>query len=77
MQEKSRKPENSKSQPKTQDSNQAELHEAFVDTQNNCPLCATELVIEVDIGDNEFTLKEQAKCPACDLVARVKDHGLH
>jgi hypothetical protein len=57
--------------------NKAELHQAFIENQNLCPLCTTELVIEVDICDVEFSLKEQAKCPECDLVARVKDHSLH
>ena len=68
MQEKSRKIENSKTESH---------HQSFIEHQNLCPLCASELVIEVLVGEYEFHLKEQATCPQCDLVARLKDHSLH
>lgn len=54
-----------------------DIQQNFIEAQNKCPLCQTELVIEVEINDADLELTEQAKCPACDLLARVKDHKLH
>jgi hypothetical protein len=54
-----------------------ERYEAFVDHQNHCPLCGTQLTIKVETYADDFQLREEAHCSSCDLLARIKDHNLH
>lgn len=49
---------------------------AFIERQNCCPLCGTQLEIRVESYLEEFTLREEAHCPECDVLARVKDHKM-
>jgi len=52
-------------------------HQAFVQIQNTCPLCNSQLTIRVETYLENYTLREEASCSTCRLVARVKDHKMH
>lgn len=49
---------------------------AFVERQNVCPLCGSQLEIRVESYLENFTLREEAHCATCDVLARVKDHKM-
>lgn len=50
---------------------------AFIEVQNTCPLCNSQLTIRVESYLEDYTLREEASCPSCQLMARVKDHKMH
>jgi len=50
---------------------------AFIERQNHCPLCGSQLEIRVESYLEEYTLREEAHCATCDVLARVKDHKMH
>lgn len=50
---------------------------AFIQNQNHCPLCNTKLAIKVETYLEDGNIREEAECPKCDLLARVKDHKMH
>jgi transcription elongation factor Elf1 len=52
-------------------------HRAFIQRQNECPLCGHKLEIRVETYLENFTIREEAHCPECDVLARVKDHKMH
>ena len=52
-------------------------HRAFVELQNTCPLCNSLLTIRVESYLENYTLREEATCPKCQVLARVKDHKMH
>ena len=52
-------------------------YRAFVQNQNTCPLCNCELTIRVETYLENYTLREEASCPKCQVLARVKDHKMH
>jgi hypothetical protein len=52
-------------------------HQAFVQVQNTCPLCNSQLTIRVETYLENYTLREEASCPTCRILARVKDHKMH
>lgn len=52
-------------------------HQAFIERQNQCPLCGSQLDIKVESYLENFTLREEAHCPDCAVLARVKDHKMH
>lgn len=52
-------------------------HQAFVQMQNTCPLCNSQLTIRVESYLEDYTLREEATCPKCQVLARVKDHKMH
>ncbi len=52
-------------------------HRSFVEMQNTCPLCNSQLTIKVESYLEDFTLREEASCPKCQVLARVKDHKMH
>lgn len=52
-------------------------HKAFIEIQNSCPLCGHHLEIRVETYLENFTLREEAHCPECEVPARVKDHKMH
>lgn len=56
---------------------QTTRHENFKEHQNHCPLCNTQLTIRVESYLENYTLREEASCPKCQLLARVKDHKMH
>lgn len=52
-------------------------HQHFVELQNQCPLCGSQLAIRVQIEVGSYLLTEEAKCEECDVFTRVKSHRLH
>ena len=52
-------------------------HQTFVEVQNTCPLCNSQLTIKVETYLENYTLREEASCPKCQVLARVKDHKMH
>ena len=52
-------------------------HEAFIEDENNCALCGSQLEIEVMTYLECFTLREEAYCPKCQLKTRIKEHPSH
>jgi hypothetical protein len=52
-------------------------HQSFVELQNTCPLCNSQLTIRVETYLEDYTLREEATCPKCQILARVKDHKMH
>lgn len=56
---------------------QSKRHQAFLEHQNQCPLCGSELEIKVESYVEGFHLREEAHCTNCDLLARIKDHKMH
>jgi hypothetical protein len=51
-------------------------HQSFVETQNTCPLCNSQLTIRVESYLEDYLLREEATCPKCQVMARVKDHKM-
>lgn len=52
-------------------------HAAFVEIQNTCPLCSDTLTIRVESYLENDMLREEASCPTCQILARVKNHKMH
>lgn len=52
-------------------------HRSFVEMQNTCALCNSQLTIRVESYLEDYTLREEASCPKCQILARVKDHKMH
>jgi hypothetical protein len=52
-------------------------HQSFVEMQNSCPLCNSQLTIRVESYLEGYTLREEATCTKCQVLARVKDHKMH
>lgn len=61
------------------DSKQAnnQRYENFIQIQNTCPLCNSELSIRVESYLENNMLKEEASCPRCQVLTRVKNHKMH
>lgn len=51
--------------------------QTFIEVQNTCPLCNSQLTIKVESYLENYTLREEATCPSCQILARVKDHKMH
>ena len=51
--------------------------QAFIQIQNTCPLCASELEIKIKEQEAPYRLVEEAHCPQCEVPARIKEHSLH
>ena len=56
---------------------QERRRETFIEVQNVCPLCNTGLDIRVESYLEDYMLREEASCPNCQVLARVKDHKMH
>lgn len=55
----------------------------FIEHQNTCPLCNSNLEIYSEItsrlmssDDYVDIVREEARCPKCHVPARIKDHRL-
>ncbi len=51
-------------------------HREFINSQNNCVLCATELELKHHRSD-EGQIKEEAYCGQCEMRTRAKIFSLH
>lgn len=56
---------------------QKKRHQAFIEVQNTCPLCNDQLTIRVESYLENDMLREEATCPTCQLLTRVKNHKMH
>lgn len=54
----------------------SQQHLSFIENQNNCALCGSQLSISVETFLEDYTLKEEAYCPHCQIKTRVKDHKM-
>ena len=58
-----------------------ELHQSFIEIQNQGPLCGTEVDIEVSkqkgLEMETYHVDEQAYCPSCKVKTRKKQHSIH
>lgn len=54
-----------------------DLEQHFVESQNHCALCGTELNIKVESYLEDFYIKEEADCPKCHIRTREKNHRMH
>lgn len=52
-------------------------HQSFVEIQNSCPLCSDTLMIRVESYLENDMLREEASCPTCQILTRVKNHKMH
>ena len=51
--------------------------EHFIEIQNHCALCGTELIIKIESYLENYYLREEANCPQCEIKTREKDHRMH
>jgi len=52
-------------------------HEDFLQVQNHCALCGSELSIKVESYLEDFYLLERAECLVCQIKTREKNHRMH
>jgi hypothetical protein len=52
-------------------------HLKFIELQNFCPLCNCQLDIQIFSGPADYMIREEALCPQCEVMARIKDHKIH
>ena len=48
----------------------------FVEKQNHCALCGSPLEIVVETYLEDYTLREEASCPKCQIKTRIKNHKM-
>ena len=53
-----------------------ENEQLFIETQNQCALCSSDLNITVESYLEDYYLREEAECPTCKIKTRVKNHKL-
>jgi len=56
---------------------QEEKYDHYIEMQNHCPLCNSELNIKVTSYLENNTIKEEAYCESCNIKTRSKDHKYH
>lgn len=49
----------------------------FIENQNQCVLCNSQLEIRVESYLEDNLLKEEAICPHCNIKAREANHRMH
>ena len=55
----------------------AEHEQGFLETQNHCALCGSELEIKVESYLEDYYIREEADCPKCRIRTREKNHRMH
>lgn len=48
----------------------------FIESQNQCALCSSHLIIKVESYLEDFYLREEAECLSCHIKTRVKNHKI-
>ena len=56
---------------------QATDQELYLENENNCCLCGSELHFEHTTDLATATIKEQAQCPTCGVQLKEKKHIIH
>ncbi len=54
-----------------------ENEQYFLEMQNHCALCGSELEIKVESYLEDFYIREEADCPKCRIRTREKNHRMH
>lgn len=53
------------------------LREEFIEMENNCPLCGSELKLNHISDYLALQITEEAHCPRCKIKTRAKDSTIH
>lgn len=51
--------------------------EDFLEVENTCCLCGTELIFKHQQVDGAVKIKEKAQCPCCNIQLKDKEHLIH
>ena len=51
-------------------------HIRFIENQNNCAICSSQLNLNIEYYYNEGLVREEAHCPHCNVKTRVKNYPL-
>ncbi|MGE0634063.1 MAG: hypothetical protein AB7O96_16735 [Pseudobdellovibrionaceae bacterium] len=51
-------------------------HTNFIMAHSNCPLCGSELELNHKIDSFGVAIKEEARCPHCQIRTRARNHTL-
>ena len=57
--------------------NLTETQEDYIEVENHCCLCGTELIFEHDAEPAESFVVEKAHCPCCKIQLKEKEHTVH
>ena len=49
---------------------------SFIEKQNNCTLCGTQLDLNIEPYYHERLAREEAHCPNCNIKTRIKNYPL-
>ena len=49
----------------------------FIESQNHCALCGSQLEITVESYLEDHYLREEAECTYCEIKTREKNHKMH
>ncbi len=52
-------------------------HQEFIETQSHCALCGTVLELQHVVDQVSCEIKEEARCPDCEIRTRAKTHTLN
>ena len=51
--------------------------EDYIEVENHCCLCGTELIFHHEIDSLDQSVKENASCPSCGIQLKEREHLLH
>lgn len=51
--------------------------EDYLEVENHCCLCGTELEFEHSYDETAQKIKEQGHCPCCKIQLKEKEHLIH
>lgn len=51
--------------------------EDYLEVENHCCLCGTELMFEHQHDDEAVKIKEKAQCPCCKITLKEKEFLVH
>lgn len=52
-------------------------HQEFIETHSHCALCGTVLELHHVVDQVSCEIKEEARCPECEIRTRAKIHTLN
>ena len=53
------------------------IQEDYIEVENHCCLCGTELIFEHDHEETNLKVVEKAHCPCCKIQLKDKEHIIH
>ncbi|MCB0378770.1 MAG: hypothetical protein KDD33_09780 [Bdellovibrionales bacterium] len=51
--------------------------EDYIEVENHCCLCGTELVFQFEPSEEIHLIKERAHCPCCNVQLKEREHVIH